>query len=101
MSQYYGPAGIFSTDNPVSDAMQIAEEEGPEEDQDALYYGEEPWDDYWPAEDVVYGCCSQCYWWDHDLFWEGDSKDLELAKDRLREKHSRERPECSGELEFG
>jgi hypothetical protein len=93
MSQYYGPAGIFSTDDPTADAMQIAEEEGPEE--------EELWGDDWPVEDTIHGCCPQCYWWDHGLFWEDDQTDLELAKDRLREKHGEERPDCSGELEFG
>ena len=32
MSNRFGPAGIFSTDNPVSDQMQIDAEMGPDDE---------------------------------------------------------------------
>lgn len=95
MSKYLGPAGIFSTDNPVSDQMQIEAEQGPWGEEDL--FSEE---DY-PQEDIVYGCCSKCHWWDKAIFWMGDQEDLNRAKEELREKHKTECPDCDGQMDFG
>jgi hypothetical protein len=96
MSQYYGPAGIFSTDDPTTDAMQIAAEYGPEEEWD-----EEPPDEWPPEEDRLYGCCPRCIWWSSADYWVDDPVSLERARDRLCVKHRKECPDCDGELEFG
>lgn len=93
----YGPAGIFSTDNPVSDAMQIAAEEGPWEeweDEEGLLE-EQPL-----AQVELYGCCPECIWWDSTFYWTDDPVGLEGATQRLRERHEAECPHCFGALEF-
>ena len=36
---YYGPAGIFSTDNPISDQMQIDEESWVDPLEEAAFHG--------------------------------------------------------------
>lgn len=97
MSKYLGPAGIFSTDNPVSDMMQIEVEKGPYDEEDL--FGEDDYD--YPTEDVVYGGCSKCTWWSSAIFWVGDQKDLNRAKEELRKKHKTERPDCNEEISFG
>ena len=77
MSKYLGPAGIFSTDDPVSDMMQIATERGPWDEEGLYREGD------YPVEDVVYGGCSECGWWSQAIFWMGDQKDLDRAKEEL------------------
>jgi len=92
MSDYFGPAGIFSTDNPVSDMMQIMAEQGPED---------ELWNEEYPEVDVVYGVCGECYFRSQELFCVSFRKDLEDAKEKLRQRHRAERPGCPGILDFG
>ncbi len=85
----YGPAGIFSTDNPVSDAMQIAAEEGPpEEDYEDWLFGDDD-----PVAVPLFGSC-RCGWQGSGQYWEGDQADFQRAYDALCEAHSREAPEC-------
>jgi len=97
VSGYFGPAGIFSTDNPVSDQMQIEAEQGPESEWEEDLLDE----DEYPETDILHGVCPECLFWEHLLYRAGDAKSLENSKKKLREKHGSERPECSGELEFG
>lgn len=91
MAKRFGPAGIFSTDDPVSDQRQIEAEQGPWEEEDE--------EDY-PEEEILYACCPKCMWWDHILYWKGDQQDLESAKEMLCEQHQSEKHDCVGELEF-
>jgi len=92
MRGYLGPAGIFSTGSPSSDEMQIMEERGPD---DGLFE-EEP-----VEEDLVDGICHECGFWEQEIFYIGDKKDLEDAKETLRKKHRAERPGCQATLHFG
>ncbi len=95
MSQYFGPAGIFSTDNPVSDTMQIEAEQGPWDEEDLF------WEDEYPTEDVLYAGCSKCTWWSSTIYWVGDQVDFNYAKEELRKKHKTEYPDCDGQIGFG
>lgn len=92
MSDYLGPAGIFSTDNPVSDEMQILAEQGPED---------ELWEEEYPVEDIIHGICHRCSFWEWEFYWTGDLRDLEDAKEKLNKRHRAERPGCPGILDFG
>lgn len=95
---YYGPAGIFSTDDPGTDASQIAAEQGPldeevEELLDELAGG-------LPIQDKLCGCCPECIWWDSTYYRADDPRSLEKAEGFLRAEHHEEHPDCDGELEF-
>jgi len=89
---YLGPAGILSTGDPVQDEIQILEEQGPEDD----LFEEEPFD-----TDYICGICDECGFRKLGAFFVGDKKDLEDAKEKLREQHRAKRPRCRGTLDFG
>ena len=92
----YGPAGIFSTDDPGADMRQIEAEQGPWEEweEEGLLAEMEL------LQSKLYGCCPECLWWDSALYRADDPVDLEREKDRLRDEHEAECPDCAGELEF-
>ena len=92
--QYYGPAGSFSTDNPVSDQMQILAEPG-------------PWDEeeLWEEEDFcevnyLFASCG-CGWKGSARFFDGDREDFEAAVRGLLAEHEEESPDCKFEPTVG
>lgn len=91
-SRQSGPAGIFSTDNPVSDQMQIDAETWDEEYED--------WEEEYPETAILYGCCPKCFWWDKTDYEVEDPTTLDSAKELLRKQHKAEKPDCDGEPDF-
>ena len=107
----FGPAGIFSTDDPAADQRQIeAESHNPEEDlweQPDEVHGDDPGEYPWdisdreePKQDCVTGTCN-CGWVGWHLFWSGDAAELEARKIELLEEHSQDHPECPEIPMFG
>lgn len=97
---YFGPAGIFSTDDPGADQRQIDAESAPFEEWDDDDYSHEDEADY-PEVDSVSSACPRCFWHDTQIYYPEDSTEPENAKALLRERHKKEMPSCNGELEFG
>jgi len=115
--KYLGPAGIWSTDNPQSDQMQI-DEESFVDPQDELndYYaslGYFPDDEEFPDEEDVNSYGGQEYtihsvfaclapqdindpWWDQENFFESE-KDAVIAK--MQKKHD-EHCNCGNNIVF-
>lgn len=88
-ADWFGPAGIFSTDNPVADQAQIEAEQGPAEDdfEDEEEFG------------FLQGVCTKCGFSEEIPYRIGDA--ILALRELLREEHSSERPECPGKLQFG
>ncbi len=90
---YFGPAGIFSTDNPVADQAQIeAEQYEPEEEEETE---QEPDPECTPLVEAFVGSIG-CTWWNHELI-------EEPAFDEWIEKMKAEHKEkcgCRAELLF-
>ena len=93
MTINYGPAGFLSTDDPGADMRQIEAERGPWDEEDYL-------DDLLPPEEIIYGNCGTCGWWDRTSYRQGDAADFAAAKQWLRGKHKDDRPGCKGSLKF-
>jgi hypothetical protein len=94
MAEYLGPAGIFSTDDPVMDQMQIeAEQYDPEE-------GVEPDEEEHFQEvkevEVFAGCRENSDWWDYSHI---EKSNFEQYKERLRQDHAKNCP-CGNEGNF-
>ncbi len=99
---YYGPAGIFSTDDAAADRQQIeAEEYEPEETE-----SEEDFEDEELAElDLgdehrLYAVCNHCEWWDTVYYFDGHDalESREAVETRLRREHLKSG--CQKELQI-
>ena len=91
---YYGPAGIFSTDNPQSDWMQINAEEGEEYEE----YVEAEYD--LGDEYQLFAGCSTCGWWYTVHYFDGQDapESREAVETRLRREHLKSG--CQKELQI-
>ena len=83
MIKRFGPAGIFSTDNPVSDAMQIEEESWDPEDD--------------PNYNSLQARCMACSWYDTSHYIIEDEADYRRAWEYLERSHRSAHPDCPGE----
>ena len=102
MSDYFGPAGIFSTDDPGSDMRQILAEQGSPEEGERYWekkYSEEEYseEEYFPAYLNLHGVCLVCQFWGIETYEEESEEGLEDAKNELNNRHRAECSYCSEE----
>ena len=98
LQPYYGPAGIFSTDNAQSDQMQIeAEQFDPEEYQeqpDSDHAGYVTEEDQFPPTITAFVGSLACQWWDYA---EIEEANYPAWMESMKTKHKKQCG-CSAEL---
>lgn len=83
MSDYLGPAGIFSTDDPAADQRQIEAEQWDEEEEFLL--GQQPLDPNEYREEIHACCgCNSCDFW--ELKWIEDTPESISKQSKLWQK---------------
>ena len=106
MSNHFGPAGIFSTDDPTADRRQIEAEQWGEEEE--FLFGQQPVDpDEYPVEDYyldppnkihAYCGCNSCLFW--NLKWIEDTPESKDKQSKLWQK-AHAATGCKDELIIG
>ena len=100
---YLGPAGLFSTDDPIADQRQIeAEQYDPEEweQEDPLHEGEETrleeMEEKLPPMIEAYVGSTDCKWWNMETIEYGT---YDAWMERMKAKHQKQCG-CNAELSF-